>query len=217
MASPFVGLLVTAYLSRVDCSGSTVPRCCYKASRYAEDPYQGSSSIPASVRPPIHRPRSGRWRTASRTTNRSGLCSVPKAVSEARRPSRLRVLPARGYEYRDFRFHRRTMGGWRVLAGVTVPAPPSTRWQAKASRGVRASYLTVEELPDRRHRSHPVAPLVWTLALPGGGVRDASSRLATSSRTCARGLAIDARHQQLVVAGVAVADRGADCKLDRPR
>jgi hypothetical protein len=135
MASPFVGLLVTAYLSRVDCSGSTVPRCCYKASRYAEDPYQGSSSIPASVRPPIHRPRSGRWRTASRTTNRSGLCSVPKAVSEARRASRLRVLPARGYEYRDFRFHRRTMGGWRVLAGVTVPAPPSTRWQAKTSRG----------------------------------------------------------------------------------
>jgi len=52
--------------------------------------------------------------------------------------------------------------------------------------GVRASYLTVEELPDRRHRSHPVAPLVWTLALPGGGVRHASSRLATSSRTCAR-------------------------------
>jgi hypothetical protein len=51
--------------------------------------------------------------------------------------------------------------------------------------------------------------------LGGAAVRHASSVLATSSLTCARGLAVDALHNQLVAAGIAVADGGEDRELDR--
>jgi hypothetical protein len=80
----------------------------------------------------------------------------------------------------------RACWAWGCLLACRAIAALCSLAGEDVAEGLRASYLTVAGLPDRRHRSHPVAPLVWRLALPGGGVRHASSRLATSSWTCAR-------------------------------